>query len=110
MHIEDTPLRDVKIVRPRQFADDRGWFAETFNERSFTAIGLPAHFVQDNQSLSKRGVLRGLHYQLEQPQGKIVRCLSGEIYDVAVDLRRDSPQFGQWSGFRLNGDSLDMLW
>jgi len=113
MHIEDTPLRDVKIVRPKRFTDDRGWFAETFNERSFTAIGLPTRFVQDNQSLSKRGVLRGLHYQLEQPQGKVVRCLSGEIYDVAVDLRRDSPDFGKWAGFHLSGDSgnsLDMLW
>lgn len=110
MHMEDTPLRDVKIVRPKQFADDRGWFAETFNERSFAAAGLPAIFVQDNQSLSRRGVLRGLHYQLTQPQGKLVRVLSGEVYDVAVDLRRDSPDFGKWAGFRLSGETLEMLW
>jgi dTDP-4-dehydrorhamnose 3,5-epimerase len=110
MHIEDTPLSDVKIIRPKQFADDRGWFAETFNERSFSALGLPASFVQDNQSLSRRGVLRGLHYQLDQPQGKLVRVLSGEIYDVAVDLRRDSPGFGKWAGFHLSGTTLDMLW
>jgi dTDP-4-dehydrorhamnose 3,5-epimerase len=110
MHIEETPLRDVKIVRPKKFADDRGWFTEIFNERSFASAGLPTRFAQDNQSLSQRGVLRGLHYQLEQPQGKLVRVLYGEIYDVAVDLRRDSPQFGQWAGFKLSGDSLDMLW
>jgi len=110
MQIVDTPLRDVKIVRPKAFADDRGWFAEVFNERSFAAAGLPVHFVQDNQSLSRRGVLRGLHYQLEQPQGRLVRAITGEIYDVAVDLRRDSPDFGKWAGFRLSGDTLDMLW
>ncbi len=110
MHMEDTPLRDVKLVRPKKFADDRGWFTEIFNERTFAAAGLPAHFAQDNQSLSRRGVLRGLHYQLTQPQGKLVRVLSGEIFDVAVDLRRDSPGFGKWAGFRLSGDSLDMLW
>jgi dTDP-4-dehydrorhamnose 3,5-epimerase len=110
MHVEDTPLADVKIIRPKQFGDDRGWFSEIFNERTFAAACLPVHFVQDNQSFSQRGVLRGLHYQLEQPQGKLVRVLSGAIFDVAVDLRRDSPQFGQWASFRLNGDSLDMLW
>lgn len=110
MQIVDTALRDVKLVRPKKFADDRGWFTEIFNERSFAAAGLPVRFAQDNQSLSRRGVLRGLHYQLEQPQGKLVRVLSGEIYDVAVDLRRDSPNFGKWEGFRLSGDNLDMLW
>src|ERR1700722_9755474 len=110
MQIKDTPLSDVKIVRPKQFADDRGWFAETFNERSFDAVGLPVRFAQDNQSLSRRGALRGLHYQLDQPQGKLVRVQSGEIYDVAVDLRRDSPDFGKWAGFHLSGDNLDMLW
>ena len=110
MQIVDTPLRDVKIVRPKQFSDDRGWFAEVFNERSFAAAGLPVRFAQDNQSLSRRGVLRGLHYQLDQQQGKLVRALAGEIYDVAVDLRRDSPDFGKWAGFHLSGDTLDMLW
>lgn len=110
MHIEDTSLRDVKLVRPKKFADDRGWFTEIFNERTFATAGLPVHFAQDNQSLSRRGVLRGLHYQLSQPQGKLVRVLSGEIFDVAVDLRRNSPDFGKWEGFRLSGDTLEMLW
>jgi len=110
MQVIDTQLRDVKLLRPRQFADDRGWFAEVFNEKDFAAAGLPTHFVQDNQSLSRRGVLRGLHYQVEQPQGKIVRCLAGNIYDVAVDLRRNSPDFGHWAGFHLNCDELEMLW
>ncbi len=110
MQIIGTPLRDVKILRPRQFADDRGWFAEVFNEQAFIAAGLPTHFAQDNQSLSRRGVLRGLHYQLTHPQGKLVRCLAGNIYDVAVDLRRDSPDFGRWAGFHLNCDDLETLW
>ncbi|HEY0306812.1 MAG TPA: dTDP-4-dehydrorhamnose 3,5-epimerase [Acidobacteriaceae bacterium] len=110
MQIIDTPLRDVKLLRPRQFADERGWFAEVFNEKTFAGAGLPVRFVQDNQSLSKRGVLRGLHYQLEQQQAKLVRCLAGNIYDVAVDLRRDSPDFGRWAGFHLHCNDLEMLW
>src|SRR5580698_9053355 len=110
MQIVDTPLRDVKLVRPTKHGDDRGWFAEVFNAKSFAAAGLPERFVQDNQSFSRRGVLRGLHYQLGEPQGKLVRALEGHIWDVAVDLRPGSPQFGQWFGLDLTGDKLEFLW
>ena len=114
MQILSTALRDVKLVRPIRHGDERGWFAEMFNAKAFGEAGLPEAFVQDNQSLSRRGVLRGLHYQLEQPQGKLVRVLRGHIWDVAVDLRRESPDFGKWAGFDLrpvtdSGD-IDMLW
>jgi dTDP-4-dehydrorhamnose 3,5-epimerase len=101
MQIFETGLCDVKLIQPKQHGDSRGWFAETFNRETFRAAGLPAEFVQDNQSFSARGVLRGLHYQLGEPQGKLVRVLSGHIWDVAVDLRRDSPDFGKWAGFHL---------
>jgi dTDP-4-dehydrorhamnose 3,5-epimerase len=110
MQIIDTPLHDVKLIRPKVHGDDRGWFAEVFNADAFYAAGLPASFVQDNQSFSTRGVLRGLHYQLGKPQGKLVRALSGHIWDVAVDLRQGSPQFGQWTGFHLHGEELEFLW
>ncbi len=110
MEVINTPLRDVKLVRPQQHGDERGWFAETFNARSFAAQNLPDHFVQENQSFSRKGILRGLHYQLGEPQGKLVRCLSGHIWDVAVDLRRDSPDFGKWAGFHLTEQSVDYLW
>lgn len=110
MQVIDTPLQDVKLVRPRRFGDDRGWFAEVYNQQAFAAAGLPPHFAQDNQSFSTRGVLRGLHYQLERPQGKLVRVLSGTIWDVAVDLRRNSPDFGKWAGFTLTADPLELLW
>lgn len=114
MHVIDTSLRDVKLIQPRRFGDSRGWFAEVFNQSSFAAAGLPTQFVQDNQSFSARGVLRGLHYQLGQPQGKLVRVLSGHIWDVAVDLRRDSLDFGKWAGFHLKAqsvaDELQLLW
>jgi dTDP-4-dehydrorhamnose 3,5-epimerase len=114
MQVIDTPLHDVKLIQPRIFGDSRGWFAEVFNQSGFSALGLPATFVQDNQSYSARGVLRGLHYQIGKPQGKLVRVLSGHIWDVAVDLRRSSPDFGKWAGFHLkpltdNGE-LQMLW
>jgi len=110
MEIIDTALRDVKLVRPRKLGDERGWFAETFNAREFAAAGLPGSFVQDNQSFSRRGVLRGLHYQLGQPQGKLVRPLSGHIWDLAVDLRPGSPDFGKWVGFDLKAEQLEFLW
>lgn len=114
MHILDTSLLDVKLVQPKRFGDSRGWFAEVFNQNNFAAAGLPSEFVQDNQSFSTRGVLRGLHYQLGQPQGKLVRVLSGHIWDVAVDLRRDSPDFGRWAAFDLQPrnaqDELELLW
>ncbi len=114
MQLTQTPLADVKLLTPRRFGDDRGWFAEVFNASTFAAAGLPNVFVQDNQSLSSRGVLRGLHYQLGKPQGKLVRVLSGHIWDVAVDLRRGSPNFGKHAGFHLkplNGaGELELLW
>lgn len=110
MQIINTSLRDVKLVRPHKHGDDRGWFAEVFNARSFETSGLPARFVQDNQSFSRQGVLRGLHYQLGEPQGKLVRVLSGHIWDVAVDLRPGSPDFGRWAGFHLNEEELEFLW
>jgi dTDP-4-dehydrorhamnose 3,5-epimerase len=110
MEIVDTPLRDVKLVRPKRHGDERGWFAEVFNAKDFAAAGLPERFVQDNQSFSRRGVLRGLHYQVVEPQGKLVRALSGHIWDVAVDIRPGSPDFGRWAGFDLRGDDVEFLW
>ena len=110
MEIVDTALRDVKLVRPKKFGDERGWFAEVFNARTFAGAGFPAQFVQDNQSFSRRGVLRGLHYQVGRPQGKLVRALSGHIWDVAVDLRRGSPDFGKWAGVDLRGEDLEFIW
>lgn len=114
MQVRQTPLHDVKLLQPRRFGDSRGWFAEVFNATTFASSGLPSSFVQDNQSFSARGVLRGLHYQLGKPQGKLVRVLSGHIWDVAVDLRRDSSDFGRWAGFDLKphneAGELEMLW
>ncbi len=110
MQVIETSLRDMKLVRPAKHGDERGWFAEVFNARTFAAAGLPELFVQDNQSLSRRGVLRGLHYQLGQPQGKLVCALSGHIWDVAVDLRPGSPDFGKWAGVDLRGDEIEFLW
>jgi dTDP-4-dehydrorhamnose 3,5-epimerase len=114
MTLRDTSLRDVKILQPTRYGDARGWFAEVFNADTFAALGLPSTFSQDNQSLSARGVLRGLHYQLGHPQGKLVRVLSGHIWDVAVDLRRASPDFGRWAAFDLkprnDEGELELLW
>jgi dTDP-4-dehydrorhamnose 3,5-epimerase len=110
MQIIDTALTDVKLIRPRIYEDQRGWCAEVFNANELAAAGLPSRFVQDNQSISQRGVLRGLHYQIVQPQGKLVRALSGHIWDVAVDMRQDSPQFGQWAGFNLRGEDVEFVW
>jgi dTDP-4-dehydrorhamnose 3,5-epimerase len=110
MQIVDTPLLDVKLVRPTKHGDERGWFAEVFNAKSFAAAGLPSRFVQDNQSFSRRGVLRGLHYQLGEQQGKLVRVLDGHIWDVAVDLRTGSPDFGKWAGFDLRAEDIEFLW
>src|ERR1700716_4111932 len=114
MQVLNTPLGDVKLIQPQRFGDSRGWFAEVFNQSTFSAAGLPQQFVQDNQSFSVKGVLRGLHYQLEHAQGKLVRVLSGHIWDVAVDLRLNSPDFGKWAGFHLKrqspDDDLQLLW
>ena len=110
MQILDTSLPDVKRLRPKVHGDGRGWFAEVFNERDFAASGLPSSFVQDNQSFSRHGVLRGIHYQLAAQQGKLIRVLAGHIWDVAVDLRPGSPHFGQWAGFDLRGEEMELLW
>lgn len=100
----------MKIIEPKVFADQRGFFLESYNERTFRDLGIEAHFVQDNHSSSQRGVLRGLHYQIRQPQGKLIRVLNGEIFDVAVDLRRSSPDFGKWTGVTLSSENRRMLW
>lgn len=111
MKVTPTALPGVLLLEPRVFSDDRGFFFESFNARAFAdATGLDAGFVQDNHSHSRRNVLRGLHYQIEQAQGKLVRAASGEVFDVAVDLRRSSPTFGRWEGVVLSAANRRMLW
>lgn len=105
-----TSLPEVFILEPRVFQDERGFFLESYNERVFAGMGIHQHFVQDNHSFSSRNVLRGLHYQVDQVQAKLVRVPYGEILDVAVDLRRSSPYFGKWQGARLSGENRHMLW
>jgi dTDP-4-dehydrorhamnose 3,5-epimerase len=105
-----TAIPDVLVIEPKVFGDARGFFLESWNAKAFAEAGVPAAFVQDNHSRSPRGVLRGLHYQIRQPQGKLVRVAAGEVFDVAVDLRRASPTFGRWVGERLSGDNKRMLW
>jgi len=109
--VTPTNLPDVLILEPKVFGDDRGFFFESFNARDFaTATGLDVQFVQDNHSRSAKGVLRGLHYQIQHPQGKLVRVTQGEVFDVAVDLRRSSPSFGQWAGVVLSAQNHKQLW
>ncbi|MBE7374284.1 dTDP-4-dehydrorhamnose 3,5-epimerase [Pseudomonas lopnurensis] len=111
MNVIETSIPDVLIIEPRVFGDERGFFYESFNAAAFeAATGLKRQFVQDNHSKSQRGVLRGLHYQIRQPQGKLVRVVAGEVFDVAVDLRRSSPSFGRWVGTRLNAQNQRQLW
>ncbi|MCG6873264.1 MAG: dTDP-4-dehydrorhamnose 3,5-epimerase [Gammaproteobacteria bacterium] len=110
MQIEQTGLDGVVILKPRVFSDDRGFFLESFNQGTFTELGLPGEWVQDNHSFSSRGVLRGLHYQYPQWQGKLVRAIFGEIFDVAVDIRRNSPSFGKWYGAVLSRENQQMLY
>jgi dTDP-4-dehydrorhamnose 3,5-epimerase len=110
MKITPTALPDVKLIEPRVFGDDRGFFFESWNRRAFAAAGLDVDFVQDNHSLSGRGVLRGLHYQIAHPQGKLVRVIEGEVFDVAVDLRQSSPTFGEHVGLELSASGRQMLW
>jgi dTDP-4-dehydrorhamnose 3,5-epimerase len=110
MEVAETGLPGVLRVRPRVFEDARGYFFESFNARALAAAGIPGTYVQDNQSKSARGVLRGLHYQSPHAQGKLVRVLSGEIFDVVVDLRRASPAFGRWQGTGLSADNRESLW
>lgn len=109
--VTPTALPEVLILEPKVFGDDRGFFFESFNQRDFEqATGLHVQFVQDNHSKSSQGVLRGLHYQIQHPQGKLVRVTQGTVFDVAVDLRRSSPNFGKWVGVELSADNKRQLW
>lgn len=111
MKIIDTDIPDLKIIEPRVFGDERGFFLESWNERQFNeTVGQAVHFVQDNHSRSAQGVLRGLHYQLDQPQGKLVRVISGRVFDVAVDLRQNSSSFGQHVGIELTAENHRQFW
>ena len=110
MLVEDTALPGVKLITPRVFGDDRGFFLESWNAAAFADAGFDLNFVQDNHSRSAKGVLRGLHYQWGSPQGKLVRVTAGAVFDVAVDVRRSSPHFGQWVGYELSDANKRMLW
>ena len=111
MKVTPTRIPDVLLIEPKVFGDDRGFFFESFNLRAFReATGLTVDFVQDNHSKSARNVLRGLHYQVEQPQGKLVRVVQGEVFDVAVDTRKNSPTYGQWAGAILSAENKHQFW
>ena len=110
MKIIDTEIPDVKIIEPTVFGDKRGFFLESWNKGKFEDAGLPTDFVQDNHSRSSRGILRGLHYQTQNTQGKLVRVTTGRVFDVAVDIRRDSENFGKWVGVELSESNHRMLW
>jgi len=111
MKVTSTAIADVLIIEPRMFGDARGFFYESFNQKAFDdATGQRFNFVQDNHSRSSKGVLRGLHYQIRQPQGKLVRVVRGSVFDVAVDIRRASPTFGKWVGVELSDDNHRQLW
>lgn len=111
MNVIRTEIEDVAVIQPKVFADARGFFFESYNQRALRdALGIDLEFVQDNHSRSARNVLRGLHYQVQQPQGKLVRVIVGEILDVAVDIRRRSPTFGRWVARRLSAENKEMMW
>jgi dTDP-4-dehydrorhamnose 3,5-epimerase len=111
MNIIKTKIPDVLVIEPKVFGDDRGFFFESYNEENFCRLtGISKRFVQDNHSRSEKGVLRGLHYQIKQPQGKLVRVVSGEVFDVAVDIRKNSPTFGRWVGEFLSEENKRQLW
>ena len=110
MNVVETSIPDVRIIEPHVFGDHRGYFIETWNEARFAECGIDASFVQDNFSFSKKGTLRGLHYQLEFPQGKLVRVISGTVFDVAVDIRKSSSTFGKWIGETLSAENKKQLW
>ena len=111
MKVTPAALPEVLMLEPHVFGDDRGFFLESYNQREFReAAGIDANFVQDNHSRSARHVLRGLHYQLKQAQGKLIRVVAGEVFDVAVDLRRSSPRYGRWTGRHLSAENKRMLW
>ena len=110
MNIQTSSLPDVLVIQPKVFEDERGFIFESYQKLRFAETGIPFEFVQDNHSRSRQGVLRGLHYQIRQPQGKLVRVVLGEIFDVAVDIRRSSPTFGKWMGINLSAENKTMLW
>lgn len=111
MQVIDTVIEDVKIIEPKVFGDERGFFVETFSQARYEdMLGIPMNFVQDNHSRSQKNVLRGLHFQTEQPQGKLVRCVGGSVLDIAVDIRPDSPTFKQWVGVELSAENKKQLW
>lgn len=111
MQVIDTKIADVKIIQPKVFGDERGFFLETFEVKRYQeALNIDLDFVQDNHSRSSKGVLRGLHFQTRNPQGKLVRCVRGEVFDVAVDIRPDSPTFGQWEGVILSEENKTQFW
>ncbi|HEX2668866.1 MAG TPA: dTDP-4-dehydrorhamnose 3,5-epimerase [Gammaproteobacteria bacterium] len=110
MEFQRLDIPDVVLIKPKVFGDERGWFFESWEARKFAAAGLDVPFVQDNYSRSVKGTLRGLHYQIKQPQGKLVRVTQGEVFDVAVDLRKSSPTFGKWVGTVLSADNKHQLW
>jgi dTDP-4-dehydrorhamnose 3,5-epimerase len=110
MEIRPSAIADVIIITPKLFSDERGFFLETYQLKTYQQVGIAAPFVQDNHSGSKRNVLRGLHYQIRHPQGKLVRVVAGEIFDVAVDVRRSSPTFGKWVGEELTAKNAKQLW
>ena len=110
MKIIATPIPDILLIEPRVFQDERGFFMESYQKKQFREAGIDVDFVQDNHSKSCQGTLRGLHYQIRQPQGKLVRVIGGEIFDVAVDIRKHSPTFGQWVGDYLSAENKRMLW
>jgi len=110
MNVKKTKIPEVLVLEPKVFGDDRGFFLESYNQKSFEEFGLKVNFVQDNHSRSARNVLRGLHYQLGQPQGKLVRVVAGSVWDVAVDIRRGSATFGQWVGEELSAENKRIFW
>lgn len=110
MNVLKTKIPDVVILEPKVFGDDRGFFLESYNQQVFRDLGIDRNFVQDNHSRSSRGVLRGLHYQLQQPQGKLIRVVAGAIWDCAVDIRRSSATFGQWVGVELSAENKRIFW
>lgn len=110
MNVRETSLPGVLVLEPQVFRDERGFFLETFSTKRLSGSGIPEHFAQDNHSRSRRGVVRGLHYQLEHPQGKLVHAARGRIFDVAVDIRRGSPSFAKWFGVELSDENLWSLW
>jgi len=111
LQVTPTAIHDVLVIEPKVFGDERGWLTESFNAQDFSmATGLNVEFVQDNHSLSRQWTLRGLHYQLEQTQGKLVRVVAGSVLDVAVDIRKDSPSYGKWAGVELSSQNHKQLW